>query len=592
MLFGKYVNRFYLKYFWNFFFGVLFLVVIDITQSFIPELLASLSKHDEQGTLTQTIVNQIGLQLLIIAIVMLIGRFIWRICILNGAHKIAADLREDMFVKSTKLSQNFYSKNKVGSIMSYYTNDLDTIHEAYGWGTVMLVDSIFLSALSFIKMMKVDISLSLICLIPLAILVSFAYIIDNKMEKTYEKRQKAFESMSDYAQELFTGIRVIKAFTREKSSAKKFAKVNENNKQKDLSLVKFNAFLDAAFTILIEAMMVIGMSIGAYFIYNSYLGKEGFSFSRDQLVEFIGHLNIIIWPMIALGQIIALRARAKTSLKRISKLLDEEIDVKDGSKVTLVDKIEGNITFKDFTYYYKNNNNPALKNITLEIKQGENVGIVGKVGSGKTSLVSILLRLDNFTLNKVFIDGIDIMNLPLKQVRDNVSFVPQDNFLFSTTIEDNVSFSDKNLSQEEIIEACEFADVHSNISDFINGYKTLVGERGVTLSGGQKQRISIARAYIKKAPIMILDDSVSAVDIKTEEKIINNIKLKRKGKTTIIVASRVSTVMHLDKIIVMNNGEIEAIGSHEELLEKSPTYSRMVFLQELEKEVEGGDFNE
>ena len=234
-------------------------------------------------------------------------------------------------------------------------------------------------------------------------------------------------------------------------------------------------------------------------------------------------------------------------------------------------------------YSYLNNDVYQLENINLEINVGENIGIVGKIGSGKTTLVSSLLRLDNFKKGTLFLDDNDIMDLKIKDVRNNISFVPQDNFLFSTSIEDNVAFSEDEIKKEKVIEACKFADVDNNIVDFIDGYKTLVGERGVTLSGGQKQRISIARAYLKDSPIMVLDDSVSAVDIKTEEKILSNIKEKRKGKTTILVSSRVSTVEHLDRIIVLNEGKVEAFDTHENLLKISPTYKRMVDLQKLEE---------
>ena len=298
---------------------------------------------------------------------------------------------------------------------------------------------------------------------------------------------------------------------------------------------------------------------------------------------------MIIWPMIALGQIVALRSRAKTSLKRVSVLLDENVDVKDEENLIPLLEIKGKITFKNFSYAYQGETIEALKNVNLEILPGENIGIVGKIGSGKSTLVNALLRLDNVKKGTLFLDDHDIMEIPIKQVRDNISMVPQDNFLFSTPISNNISFSNEKMSEDEIIEAAEFADVHNNIKEFIDGYRTLLGEKGVTLSGGQKQRVSIARAYAKHSPIMILDDSVSAVDVKTEEKILKNIKEKRHGKTTLIVASRVSTVAHLDKIIVMNQGRVEAFANHNELLEISPTYQKMVHLQELENELNEGE---
>lgn len=589
MIFGKYINRFYKKYFFHFFIGIIFLAFVNVIQLFVPEVIANITRSYDDGTLTTQYLTTNCLYIVLIAFGMLIGRFIWRTFILSGAINIQSDLRLEMFSKNEKLSQNYYKNNKVGGIMSYYTNDLDTINQSFGWGTVMLVDAFFLSILTLIKMLQVNVILTLICLIPLAVLCISAYFIDKKIEEIFLQRQNAFERMSDYTQEMFTGLRVIKAFVREIAEAKAFKKVNLNTKNKDISLVRFSAMLDTLISLLIQGMIVIALFIGGLFIYYTFTGTWNIKFSRADLFEFNGYFNTIIWPMIALGQIIALRSRAKTSLKRITALLDADEDVKDG-EVSYLPEIKGQIEFRHFSYKYSDGEE-ALHDISLIIEAGERVGIVGKIGSGKSTLASVLLRLDNYNRGEIFIDGQDIMTIPLKQLRDNVAYVPQESFLFSTTIKDNICFNNTDLSDEEAIEAAEFADVHSNIVDFVEGYRTLVGERGVTLSGGQKQRIAIARAYIKKSPIMVLDDSVSAVDVKTEEKILSNLREKRKGMTTIVVASRVSTVEHLDKIIVLNNGCLEAYGTHEYLMQNSPTYSNMVRLQSLENELEGGDYH-
>ena len=311
--------------------------------------------------------------------------------------------------------------------------------------------------------------------------------------------------------------------------------------------------------------------------------------TAGQLITFVGYFDVMVWPMMALGQLVTMRSRSKTSLKRVTAFLDSEEDVKSPENAVVLQDVQGKIEFKDFSFQYPSNDVDVLKNITLTIDSGECVGVVGKIGSGKTTLVNTLLRLYNVQKDKVFIDGVDIMDCDIDSVRNAIGYVPQDNFLFSDKVKNNIAFSDKDVEIEKVYEAAKFADVHSNIQDFQDGYDTISGERGVTLSGGQKQRISIARAYIKDAPIMILDDSVSAVDVKTEETILKNIAQKRKGKTTIVIASRVSTVSHMDKILVLNNGEVEAYDTPSRLEEISPTYKKMVFLQKLENEVEGGE---
>lgn len=589
MLFGKYVNKFYKKYFWHFFFGVVFLVFVDVIQLMLPDLVGGMTESYDAGILTVEEIRRSCFYILLIGVGTFLGRFLWRISILSEAYHIAADLRGEMFDRSLLFSQNYFHKNKVGGIMTYFTNDIDTIQESFGWGIVMLVDAVFLSALTFYKMAVTNWILTAICALPLLVLCFASYFIDRKMEKIYNERQNVFERMSDYAQEMFTGLRVIKAFVREVREARRFRQVNEHNREKDLNLVKFSALLDTVISILIEGMIVIGMAAGGYLVFRTFEGTARMSLTRDQMVKFIMYFDTIIWPMLAMGQIVALLSRAKTSLKRVSSFLDTPVEIYDDETCRELSHISGTIEFRKFSYAYPNQKE-VLRGIDLTIHAGENIGIIGKIGSGKSTLVNCLLRMDNLRKGTLFIDGRDIMSLPVKQVRDAIAYVPQDNFLFSTTVRNNIGFADESLSEEQIVEAAEFADVHGNIVDFVEGYRTLIGERGVTLSGGQKQRISIARAYVKHAPIMILDDAVSAVDVKTEEKILENIRVKRKGKTTILIASRVSTVQHLDRVIVLNDGQVEAFDTPERLMEISPTYQKMVRLQELENEQKGGEF--
>lgn len=598
MVFGKHVNKFYKKYFWYFFFGILFLIFVDVIQVFIPKLSGNIADNVIDKNLAGTIfgiesnyANLIKdiLLIFLIGIGMFIGRYCWRILIFGESVKVQADLRKDMFEKCEELSQRYYKANKTGAILSYFSNDLETIEEAFGFGIVQLVDGIFLLIISLIGMFLIDWVLTLILLIPLIILCVFAVTIDRVMEAKWGKRQKAFEDLSDFAQENFTGIRVIKAFVKERKELKQFSKVAKSNQDTNIEFAKTSAILDVIFEILIYFVFGLILLGGSYLVYLHIKsgGDPKVGISVGQLITFIGLADTIIWPVFALAGTINLIARAKASLKRISALLDEEIEIKDLDIITHVD-YQGKIEFKHFNFAYPDDpNNLILKDINLKINAGETVGIVGKIGSGKSTLVNMLFRLYNVNEGTLFIDDIDIMHLPIKEIRENIGYCPQDNFLFSDTIKNNIAFSNENIELSEVKEAAKFSSVDDNIEGFKDKYDTLIGEKGVSLSGGQKQRISISRAIIKDPKILILDDSVSAVDVKTEETILSNIKNIRKGKTTLIIASRVSTVQHLDKILVLRDGQVDAFGTHEECLVKSKIYARMVELQLLEKEMEG-----
>lgn len=597
MIFGKYINKFYKKYFWHFFFGIITLIFVDYIQLFIPEIVGNIVGSVKNGGINignyEFLITHV-IYIAVIGLGMFIGRHLWRVCIFGESIRIQSDLRKEMFLKTEVLTQRFYKQNKTGALLAYFSNDLETLEEAFGFGIVQLVDGVFLLIMSVIKMSKIHGTLTLIVLIPLAMLGVSAFFIDRLLEAKYEKRQKAFENMSDFAQENFTGIRVIKAFVKEKKELKLFAKEAKKNKDANINYVRTSAALDVIFDALIYLVFGIIMIGGSYLVYLNIqtLGETGIPV--EDLVKFVGFADTLIWPVFALAGVINLIARARTSYKRIESLLDEKVEINDllvqieNQEETEQEEIKGGIEFKNFNFAYPDDpERLILKDINLKINPGENIGIVGKIGSGKSTLVNMLFRLYNVEENTLFIDDNDIMHLPVKKVRDVIGYCPQDNFLFSDTVRSNIAFSNPDLPLEEVEVAAEFANVKENILEFTNQYDTLIGEKGVSLSGGQKQRISIARAVVKDPKILVLDDSVSAVDVKTEETILNNIRHIRKGKTTILIASRVSTVMNLDRIIVLKDGKVDAFGTHEECLQKSKVYARMVELQSLEKEMEG-----
>ena len=606
MIFGKYINKYYLKFAIFFIIGIVALVMVDVAQLFIPRFLGNIvdifADSRLPGTSSYVISDEDQKKIVMIIILtvvfgaaMMIGRFIWRITIFHAAFKIGADLRKKMFSKAERLSVRYYHDNKVGTVMAWFTNDIEVIEDFFGWGTIMLVDAVFMSILVIVMMFMLEPILSAIALIPILLIVVWGALVEKFMSEKWEQRQQSFDALYDFSQEVFTGIGVIKAFVKETQELHAFAKRAKKDQQTNISFARISVLFDSTIEIIIALIIAIIIGFGGWFVYAGLTpGSEVVIFGHaikltaGQLVTFIGYFDLLVWPMIALGQIVSMRSRAKTSLKRISHFLDEPEEIIEQDGYLEPKQIKGNIEFKNFSFTYPEKTEPYIKNISLEIKEGETIGIVGKIGCGKTTLMNSLLRIYNLEKGSLFIDGVDIMDYKIKSLRNFIAYVPQDNFLFSDTVANNISFSDENMPLDIIEKGAEFSDVATDIAGFKNKYQTVSGERGATLSGGQKQRISIARAYVKHAPIMILDDSVSAVDVNTEETILKNIAERRKGQTTIVVASRVSTVNHLDKIIVLNDGELEAFASPKELMKISPTYQKMVLLQELEKEVEGG----
>ena len=592
LLFGKHINKYYIKYFWLLFLGVLALLFVDWVQLLLPDYVGDIVEILEMGTGEDQIPFIVG-KIMIAGFFMFFGRMLWRYTIFYASHGMAHGVRKDMFEKAEKLSRDFYHRNKIGSVMAWFTNDLENVEEFFGFGTVMIVDAIFLSMFALIKMFALDMFLALFILPPIALIIIWGALVEKIMSKKWDERQKAFDRLYDFSQENFTGIRVIKAFVKENQEIFAFSKIARKNEKVNVSFGRLHVLFDVLIEVIIGLIITSLFGFGGYFVWCAVNGAKPFGFDTvltvSKLVKFTGYFDSLIWPMIALGQIVSMFARSKTSLKRISNFLDTPEDVKSPANAIVLKDIKGEITFKDFNFSYPAAYKVSLKNINIHINPGETIGIVGKVGSGKSTLANTLLYFYNIAKDSVFIDGYDLSECDIDSIRECISYVPQDNFLFSDTIENNILFSKADGTEEDAKKAAIFADVDSNITEFKNGYQTVSGERGVTLSGGQKQRISIARAFVKNAPIMILDDSVSAVDTKTEETILHNIMKERKGKTTLIVASRVSTVHKLDKIIVMRKGEVEAFDTPKNLLKTSPTYQKMVRLQELEKECsEGG----
>ena len=591
MIFGKAINRYYLKHAPVLLLGILSLLTVDYIQLLIPELYRLVINGVNLGQVVvdgqtlpftrEVLFQHICLPMIWIVVLMVIGRFLWRVCFFGSAVSVAADLRERMFDHSRRLSQQYYQVNKVGNLMSLYTNDLDTIQECFGDGVLMFFDALTLGIMALGMMWRMDCKLPLLALIPAAVMFVLGTVMSQVMTKRWEERQQAFSDLSDFAQENFSGIAVIKAFVKELKELIAFRRLNKENEEVNVAYTKIATLLEVLVTLFVESVICVILGYGGWLVWRG-------QFNAGQLVEYIGYFEAIVWPIMAISMLIEKTSRGKASLNRITELLDAPIDVADRDGVADLHDPHGGIEFRHLTFRYPDGEYDVLKDVSFTIKPGESVGIVGKTGAGKTALVDLLLRTYNVPDGTLFVDGQDVNAVSIHSVRDACAYVPQDNFLFSDTIAHNIGFGVDDASQADIDRAAALADVRDNIVDFKDGYETVLGERGVTVSGGQKQRISIARALLKNAPILILDDSVSAVDTRTEKIILDNLKTSRAGKTTLLIAHRISTVEQLDKIVFIEDGRVEAVGPHDELYRSCAEYRRMVDLQKLEDEEGGG----
>ena len=590
MIFGKHINRYYLRYAFWLILGLVALVGVDYLQLEIPALYGMVVNGLNDGFVMigdvkhefnmDLVLDTICMPMVKVILLIIFGRFLWRVCFFGSAVRLEEDLRNRMFRHAQQLSREYYQVNKVGDLMSLFTNDLDTVQECFGWGVMMLFDAVMLGIMALSKMWKMDMGLTLLSLIPMAFLLASATIVGKRLAQKWDARQEAYSRLSDFSQESFSGIAVIKAFVKEGKELWAFKKLNVENEEANMAHTKASVLFRVMVTLFVESVICIILGYGGFLVHEKVL-------NAGQLLEFAGYFNSVIWPIMAVSELIDMSSRGRASLARVGELLDAEVVVKDRPGVQELKNPKGSIEFKNLTFRYPDGEFDALENVSFTINPGENIGLVGKTGSGKTTLVDLILRTYNVADGSLFIDGKDVNDLSIRSVREACAYVPQDNFLFSDTIENNIAFGVSGHGMDAVQNAARMADVHSNIKEFSQGYGTVLGERGVTVSGGQKQRISIARALMKDAPILILDDSVSAVDTKTEKTILENLRTTRAGKTTILIAHRISTIETMDRVLFIENGRLEAFGKHQDLYETCEEYRKMVDLQKLEEE--GGE---
>ena len=573
------------RYWWRYVIGIVSLFVVDRVNVIIPQLTGGVIDGLTSQTLDMNGVMQVVWRIVLMGGAIALGRFGWRYFIFGPARSIERDLRNQLFGHLERLSARYFNEHKTGDLMAHFTNDLQAVRELVGMTIVTTFDASVMLILVLINMVRyVDPRLTGVALIPLVLIIIGDTFFGKVMHTRFLARQEAFSELSDQVQESVSGIRVIKAFVQERLELAAFAKVNRKNQEKNMGVVRLMCLVFP----LLE--LVIGVSSLLTLLYGGYLAIYG-EISLGQFVAFNSYIGMLVWPLIAVGECVSSISRGLASLKRVQVILDEQPDIVDTGDPA-VTELRGEISFRDLTFAYPGaDGRPALSGIRMEVARGETVAVIGRTGSGKTTLVSLLERLyDTADPDMIRVDGRPLREIPLAVLRRDIAYVPQDNFLFSDTIFSNIAFGVDDPDPAGVEAAARAACVHDNIMDFPDGYQTVVGERGVTLSGGQKQRCSIARALMKDAPVLVLDDSLSAVDTDTEEQILENLKALRAGKTTVIIAHRISTIQHADHVLVLEEGRQAEYGTPEELMALGGIYRRIHDKQQLERQLqaEGG----
>jgi ATP-binding cassette subfamily B protein len=560
-------------------FGIILLIIVDIAQLIIPKIIQYAIDGIGTAGFTKTNLFYAGAAIFLIACLMALLRFFWRLFLLGVAWSVDKNLRQEYFDHLISLSANFFHRVKTGGLMAYATNDLNAIRMLVGFGFVIGVDIILLTIASLAFMININLRLTLISIILLPALTILIIIFGKKIHHRFGKVQKTFETLSAKVQESISGIRVVKAFVQEEAELEKISDSAYDYVRENISLIRIQGMFHPSF------MLIIGLSMMIVMVFGGEAAMIG-EISIGEFIAFFQYLGMFVWPMIAIGWVVNLYQRGTASLKRLNEIFEEKPEIADETCVDYsISQLNGRIEFKDLTFQYNEKGPRIFENISFDIEAGKTLAIVGRTGCGKSTLIDLLTRIYNPLKNSIFIDKHEIFKIPLKTLRENIIMVPQDIFLFSQTVKENIYLAKPNASAEEIENVTKSAQVFDEISDFREGFDTVLGERGVTLSGGQKQRIAIARALLTDPKVLILDDALSAVDTKTEKLILENLIKLRKEKTTIIIAHRISSVQRADKIIVLDKAQIAEQGTHKQLLKTGGIYKDIYEKQQLEEKI-------
>ena len=576
--------KYFRKYKVQYILGILFLLFIDIVQLYIPQILKYFANDYQRGVLTMKSATKYALLTIATGLMVAVARYFWRNFIIGNSMRVDYDLRKDFFWKITSLSQNFFNTHKTGDLMSLATNDINAVRMTLGQGIIMFIDSTFLLILNLVMMIKttnVLFASKVLFTIPLIILIVMRF--GGVIHSRFKAVQAQYGKITDRAQENFSGIRIIKAFGQEEENAKLFREENQDYYDKNIELAKLQSFFNPFIHVLSNISYMLLLFFGAKEVMAGTMLLGDF-------IAFNAYLGLMMWPARALGMVIVFMQRGAASMDRLTNIFKTEPDIVDREGAIDLDEIKGEIEFKNVSFKYAEDLPYALKDISFKLEPGKTLAILGRTGSGKSSIVNVLLRLYDINEGEILVDGHEVKDVTLNSLRENISYVPQDDFLFSKTVKENIEFHYEHELDDEMIEKyAKIAGVYDDIIEFKDGFDTILGERGVTLSGGQKQRVSIARALAKEKNVLIMDDSLSAVDTQTEEEILKNLNTDEADVSKIIISHRVSTIKDADEILFIEDGAIVERGTHDELVSLGGRYNKLYEDQLLEQKINRGD---
>ncbi|PKN73487.1 MAG: multidrug ABC transporter ATP-binding protein [Candidatus Cloacimonetes bacterium HGW-Cloacimonetes-3] len=560
--------------------GIVMLILVDVVQLAVPKVMQYAIDHIQERTIDSSGLAWIGLIIFGLAIAVMILRYFWRVLIIGNSFQIEKSLRQDFYNHLLKLSQNFFNKSKTGDLMAYATNDLNAVRMLFGIGLIAAMDIVFMTVASFSFMVSINWRLTVLAILPMPFLTITIRYFGKKMHKRFAEVQKSFATLSGRVQESISGIRIVKAFVQEKPELEKIDEVSREFVKQNMALARIAGVFHPFMGFVISTSIVITLYFGGRAAIRGEITIGGF-------IAFFQYLGMLVWPMIAIGWIVDMYQRGTASLKRLNEIFEVNPEVNDDKADQSISSLQGAIRLQNLSFSYGEGLPKIFNDITMSIDAGKTLAVVGPTGCGKTSLIELLVRIYNPESNSIFIDDHELYTIPLQVLRRDAVLVPQDIFLFSDTIANNIRLGNPDTTDEAVYEAARVAQVYEEIMDFDHKFDTMVGERGITLSGGQKQRVAIARALLTNPQILILDDALSAVDTKTERFILERLIELRRGKTTIIIAHRISSIQHADKIIVLGDAIIAERGNHKDLIQQGGLYNDLYEKQRIRARLEG-----